>query len=158
MSMRRRTDSRRGAIFPEGGTPPRGALERAAAWLRDAPLDWRELAPHLRFEGGRYARRTLAIHHGWEVAICCWLPGQETPLHDHAASVGVVRLLAGRLTETRYHRQGDALAFAGERAFVPGEVVREDCDVLHRVRNQGVEPAISLHLYDPPLLRRASER
>src|SRR5690606_4928871 len=124
-------------------------------WLRDASLDWRQFATRIRFAAEGYARRTLAIEDGWEIALCCWLPGQASALHDHGLSVGVVRLLAGELTETRYRVSGCELIEGLPRTFVEGETMCEERDVFHRVIASGSAPAISLHLYNPPLLRGA---
>lgn len=129
------------------------SLARAAGWLRSVPLDWARIGAAIAFAPDGYARHTLAIEDGWEIALCCWLPGQGSLLHDHGLSVGIVRLLAGSLTETRYRPVECRLIEEPPRTFVAGETMCEERDAFHQVSVAGPGPAISLHLYNPPLLR-----
>lgn len=101
-----------------------------------------------------YAR--LASEPGWEAWLLTWLPGQGTPWHDHGESAGSFVVLHGVLTEsvaapdrpdpdaglvpraTTEHGEGDQRAFG--RHYV------------HRVVNNGLDPAASLHVYSPKLV------
>lgn len=75
---------------------------------------------------------------GQEVWLMSWLPGQHTDLHDHGAATGAFTLVSGALTE---HVRGvtHELNVGQSRVFGPGYV--------HQVRNDGVDPAVSLHVY-----------
>ena len=137
-----------GAPLPEVPADARG-LARAAAWLRDASLEWSRLAPSLSFSAEGYLRHVLHVEAGWEVVLCTWLPGQTTPVHGHDGSVGIVRVLAGVLTETRY-RPGSELVARAPRPLAASRVVQEGRDVVHRMANEQRRPAVSLHLYCPP--------
>ena len=81
-----------------------------------------------------------------------WLPGQETPIHDHLAWCGV-GIHEGVEYETRYRltRRGTLVA-AGEAVALPGEVagLLPPGDI-HRVHNVGDTLAISLHVYGADL-------
>ena len=86
-----------------------------------------------------------------------WLPGQETPIHDHLAWC-VVGVHEGLEHETRYtatpggrlDRSGTATAFAGDVSVLlpPGDI--------HRVRNTGDALAVSIHVYGADLRRSAT--
>ena len=89
-----------------------------------------------------------------QVWLLSWLPEQGTPLHDHGWSAGAFAVVRGTLTERvvaaarhgRPVRQDAAQLTAGRvRHFGPHYV--------HQVTNEGAEPAISVHVYTPALLR-----
>jgi predicted metal-dependent enzyme (double-stranded beta helix superfamily) len=77
---------------------------------------------------------------GQEVWLMSWLPGQHTDLHDHGAATGAFTIVSGVLTEHVLHR-GDTLSLepGQSRVFGPG--------YAHQVRNEGPDPAVSLHVY-----------
>jgi mannose-6-phosphate isomerase-like protein (cupin superfamily) len=128
-------------------TPPslRPSPLRTALHLAADPSRWR---PHVDFDPDRrYYRRLLADdrHEAW---LLTWLPGQGTEWHDHGDSAGAFVVLQGALVEgtavhglvrgTRHlHRRGVAHAFGP--------------DHVHRVTNEGPDPAVSLHVYAPRL-------
>ncbi|TDD86331.1 cysteine dioxygenase [Actinomadura darangshiensis] len=131
---------------PDAGTPrsedapfapPRlaeRARELAAAsgeWLHRVRLD-----P----EGRWYERVHLDADH--EVWLISWLPGQSTGFHDHGDSAGAFAVALGTLAE-HHVRSGRDLGPGQVRSFGPGYV--------HDVRNTSGAPAVSVHVYSPPL-------
>jgi mannose-6-phosphate isomerase-like protein (cupin superfamily) len=75
-----------------------------------------------------------------EIWLMSWLPGQETDLPDHGVAVGGFTIVSGTLTEHVPHRGTTLSLSAGQsRVFGPG--------YAHRVRNEGPDPAISIHVY-----------
>jgi len=119
--------------------PVRVALEYAADRER-----WRDL---LRYDPDQRFFTLITRDEEQEIWLMGWLPGQHTDLHDHAASTGAFTVVSGRLTETVARRAPDgravtelhALAAGQSRVFGPGYV--------HQVRNEGPDPAISIHVY-----------
>ncbi len=88
--------------------------------------------------------------HDHEAWLLTWLPGQGTDLHDHGGSAGAFVVVQGELTEEtvgggalRARLVEERLPAGRHRAFGPRHV--------HRVRNAGQQPAISLHVYSPAL-------
>jgi quercetin dioxygenase-like cupin family protein len=118
---------------------------RTARRLAADPSRWR---PLLDFDPERrYYRRLVADEHT-EAWLLTWLPGQGTDWHDHGGSAGAFVVLQGSLVEgsavhgvvrgsRRVHRRGVAHAFGP--------------DHVHRVTNEGPDPAVSLHVYAPRL-------
>lgn len=95
-----------------------------------------------------YAR--LAAEPDHEAWLLTWLPGQETDLHDHGGSAGAFTVVSGVLTEQTVVSSGGGLWLAGRpldagltRQFGPRHV--------HRIRNTGEVPAVSVHVYGPAL-------
>jgi predicted metal-dependent enzyme (double-stranded beta helix superfamily) len=119
--------------------PVRVALEVAAD--RDR---WRHL---LRYDPDERFAALVSKDEQQEVWLMGWLPGQRTDLHDHAFASGAFTVVGGRLTEAVARRAPDgravtelhALAAGQSRVFGPGYV--------HEVRNDGPDPAISVHVY-----------
>jgi 3-mercaptopropionate dioxygenase len=82
-----------------------------------------------------------------------WRPGQTTRIHDHITWC-VVGVLQGVEHEDLYD---NALNVIGENENHPGEVT--GCAPpgdIHRIRNTGTEPAISLHIYGTDVTRVGS--
>ncbi|KRE62451.1 cysteine dioxygenase family protein [Nostocoides sp. Soil756] len=122
-------------------TSPLGTARRLAA---DDAL-WR---PHLDFDPvSRYYRRLLAdgAHEAW---LLTWLPGQGTPWHDHGGSAGAFVVLQGVLVE-RTARHG--LVRGIRRIHTRGASHAFGPEYVHRVTNEGPDPAVSLHVYAPRL-------
>lgn len=76
----------------------------------------------------------------YEVWLMSWLPGQATDLHDHGSATGAFTVVSGTLTE-RVVRSGAELALrpGQSRVFAP--------DYVHQVINNGIDPAVSVHVY-----------
>jgi mannose-6-phosphate isomerase-like protein (cupin superfamily) len=94
----------------------------------------------------------IARTDGHEAWLLTWLPGQGTDLHDHGGSAGAFTVVQGTLTEQTvaaaplHSRLVATQLPAGRvRPFGPRHI--------HRVRNAGPVPAISLHVYSPELAR-----
>ena len=55
--------------------------EIMAEYIAGGHKDWREFAlfcPH------KYARNLVEFNDNFELIILCWLPGQESPIHNHS--------------------------------------------------------------------------
>ncbi|GAB3276223.1 cysteine dioxygenase [Parasphingorhabdus pacifica] len=86
-----------------------------------------------------------AEHEAW---LLSWLPGQQTELHDHGGATGAFTVVSGHLGERVIRSEGarsaetlNSLDAGKSRVFGPNYV--------HQVRNDGPDPAISIHVYRP---------
>lgn len=97
-------------------------------------------APLLRYDPDE--RYTALVHRtpDQEVWLMSWLPGQSTDLHDHGQATGAFTIVSGELVE-HVLRDGSThvLTTGQSRVFAPG--------YAHQVRNDGPDPAVSLHVY-----------
>jgi predicted metal-dependent enzyme (double-stranded beta helix superfamily) len=84
----------------------------------------------------------------FSVVALVWRPGQATPIHDHVTWC-VIGVIQGTEHEERYELRPDGwLAQAGTAASGEGEVTGlTPPGDIHRVRNNGLQTAISLHIY-----------
>lgn len=81
----------------------------------------------------------------FEIWLLSWLPGQSTDLHDHDGAAGAFTVVIGELTE-RVVKQGrpdvvHTVAVGQSRVF--------GAQYAHQVRNDGIDPAVTIHVYRP---------
>jgi hypothetical protein len=108
------------------------------------PLGW---PGQPRFTAERRWYLRLATTAEYEAWLLTWLPEQSTEWHDHGGSAGAFHVVAGALREetpggTRWSSGGDG------RTFGPRHI--------HRLTNDGVLPAVSIHVYAPALTSMTS--
>jgi predicted metal-dependent enzyme (double-stranded beta helix superfamily) len=126
-----------------------------------APARWRSLVHHE--PGSRWYVRLddvvadLVLDDPAPGALSAWLitwaPGTGLDLHDHGGSVGSVAVVGGQLTE-RYGRLGADGHLRGRlrrRRLGLGSITTFGPDHVHEVRNDGITPAVSIHVYVPGL-------
>jgi predicted metal-dependent enzyme (double-stranded beta helix superfamily) len=89
-----------------------------------------------------------------EAWLICWMPGHDTGFHDHDISSGAVTVLAGEVVEDRLSLDG----VPPSRRVGPGESFTFSPTDIHRVRHAGDGPAVTLHVYSPPLRRMGTYR
>ncbi|KAH8681305.1 RmlC-like cupin domain-containing protein [Xylariales sp. PMI_506] len=87
--------------------------------------------------------------------VLVWSPGKGSPIHDHGNAHCLMKILRGRLTETRYDfpEEGEQKPMCMKSRTVHEEnsvAYMADELGLHRVTNEGSDFAVSLHLYTPP--------
>ncbi|NKQ56307.1 cupin domain-containing protein [Amycolatopsis sp. K13G38] len=119
--------------------PVRVALEYAAD--RDR---WRDL---LRYDPDQRFFTLITRADEQEIWLMGWLPGQHTDLHDHAHSTGAFTVVSGSLTETVARRAPDGRAVTELHALTAGQSRVFGPGYVHQVRNEGPDPAISIHVY-----------
>ncbi|GLZ10251.1 cysteine dioxygenase [Actinomadura sp. NBRC 104425] len=114
-------------------------LAEMASALAADPSDWLWRV-RLNPDGRWYERLHQDEDH--EVWLISWLPGQSTGLHDHGGSRGAFAVALGELEE-------DDLG--GTRQVGTGQTRAFGPDYIHDVRNTSTAPAVSVHVYSPPL-------
>ncbi|WP_158890228.1 cysteine dioxygenase [Amycolatopsis anabasis] len=119
--------------------PVRVALEFAAD--RDR---WRHL---LRYDPDQRFSALIDTDGEQETWLMSWLPGQETDLHDHASSTGAFTVVSGLLRETVARRAPDGRAVTELHSLTTGQSRVFGPGYVHQVRNEGPDPAISVHVY-----------
>ena len=122
----------------------RRELRGAVARLALRPDVW---SPRIRHDAEERFYEEIFRDEHLSAWLICWMPGQETELHDHAGSAGAVTVVSGSLLEQRLMPHG---ALVGD-LHSHGQVFDFGPSVIHRVRHHGVAPATSLHAYSPPL-------
>src|SRR5271166_6973299 len=111
-------------------------LARLVAELSRFEIDLDDLSEHVHFAENGYKRnlvRAAANYHTW---VLCWKNGQRSPIHNHAGSACVVRVLRGTLTETLFEFAPNGHVKATfSRDFAEGSIVGSEDSDLHQVSN-----------------------
>ena len=99
-----------------------------------------------------YAR--LAAERDFEAWLLTWVPGQGTDWHDHGGSAGAFLTVRGTLTEQQAVVRPDAppRIVPDSRDLPVGALRPFGTKHLHKVTNNALEPAVSLHVYAPALV------
>ena len=126
--------------------PETPELEDFVTELADRPELWIE---HVKHDPSQRIYEELLSDEHLTAWLICWMDDQDTGFHDHDVSAGAVAVVSGAVRE--------------ERLCVGGPPTRRTCAVgesfhfspadIHRVRHAGSDPAVTLHVYSPPLLR-----
>ena len=124
-------------------TPELRELARA---LRADRLLWEPLVRHTReqrhYELLRHDETVMA----WVIS---WMNDHDTGFHDHDVSAGAVAVAQGHIREERL-RLG---APPESRVYSEGDVFDFHASDIHRVAHVGSRPAVTIHVYSPPLWR-----
>ena len=125
----------------------RAELELAAADLLRRREEWQHLVRHAPDGTRTYVPLERDEHvEGW---LICWSDGNDTGFHDHDVSHGAVGVAAGHVREETLHFGVPPSV----REVAAGGVFSFDSTDIHRILHAGDEPAVTLHLYSPPLRR-----
>jgi cysteine dioxygenase len=115
-----------------------------------------EVEPHALFSEKRYARNLVYKDREFEIMIMCWKAGQRSSIHDHAGSLGGIRILQGELTECLFERAANGMIKSLSSADYAIEDTRvEETSLVHQISNLQAEEGktVSVHIYIPPLVR-----
>ena len=83
------------------------------------------------------------------VWVICWMNDHDTGFHDHDISCGAVAVVQGQLREERLRLGRTPFA----RVYSAGEAFSFSAADIHRMSHAGGGPAVSIHVYSPPLWR-----
>ncbi len=129
--------------------PRRGLSPTALAVMAEglASVVTAESVPPLAGAWRRYAQ--LLATEEYEVWLIAWAATSALDLHDHGGSCGVARVVEGELVETytdlvERHPLRSVTVGRGQSVALPATRA-------HEVWNPGPEPALSVHVYSPPL-------
>jgi mannose-6-phosphate isomerase-like protein (cupin superfamily) len=126
-------------MVTSGGRLSVAELTDWARALAVQPGEWLSRV-RLSAEGRWYERIHRDDSH--EIWLISWLPEQATGFHDHGESAGAFAVALGSLEEHD---------IAGARAVPVGQVRGFGPGYIHDVRNVASGPAVSVHIYSPPL-------
>jgi len=132
---------------------PEISCSRMQEILKQVAITQDEKHCHSRFNADDYARNLVYWDETLETFLMCWKSGQRSLIHDHGASFGGVKIVRGVLTETLFEPAPNGMMKAlSSSDYKPLDIQIEEPVTIHQVSNlQAGNPAISLHIYVPPL-------
>ncbi len=131
---------------PRGRDLSGAELQAFVTELADRPELWIQLVKHDATQ--RVYEELLSDQHltAW---LICWMDEHDTGFHDHDVSAGAVAVVSGAVREERLAIDGPTR----NGVFRAGASFHFSASDIHRVSHAGSEPAVTLHVYSPPLLR-----
>ncbi len=135
-----------GVPRPRGRDLARPELARFVDDLAQRPELWIDFVRHDRSQ--RHYEELCSDDHltAW---LICWMDDHDTGFHDHDISAGAVAVVSGTVREERLAIDGPPR----NRVFSAGASFDFGPSDIHRVRHCGEDPAVTLHVYSPPLAR-----
>jgi cysteine dioxygenase len=124
--------------------------------LRRLVMPAAEIQQHARFSDLRYARNLVHKTDRFEIMVMCWHSGQRSSIHDHAGSLGGLKILEGELTESLFDKAPNGMIKSLNSVdHSTGAIRVEETSLIHQISNlQGDNgKSVSLHVYVPPLTR-----
>lgn len=135
-----------GVPYPRGRDLTGVELQAFVEELAARPELWIGLVKH---DATQRVYEELAADAHLTAWLICWMDEHDTGFHDHDVSAGAVAVVGGRVREERLTLDGAPR----NRVFAVGESFHFSPADIHRVRHVGADPAVTLHVYSPPLLR-----
>jgi predicted metal-dependent enzyme (double-stranded beta helix superfamily) len=121
-------------------------LRAIARSLRGDRALWEPLVRHTpeqrHYELLRHDENVMA----WVIS---WMDDHDTGFHDHDVSRGAVAVARGRIREERLRVGGEPAS----RVYAAGDLLEFEASDIHRVAHEPPEPAVTIHVYSPPLWR-----
>ncbi|MDX6685262.1 MAG: hypothetical protein QOF86_1390 [Baekduia sp.] len=84
-----------------------------------------------------------------DIWVISWMNGNDTGFHDHDVSQGAVAVVEGEIVEERLRLDGEPAEYRHQA----GTAFDFDASHVHRMRQDSDVPAVSIHVYSPPLWR-----
>jgi uncharacterized cupin superfamily protein len=93
----------------------------------------------------------IAQARDFDAWLIAWPGGTTADLHDHGGSRGALHVISGSLVETIPWRDDREAVTLVRRDVHTGGTLAFGAGHVHDVRNEAAAPAVSLHVYSPPL-------
>lgn len=122
--------------------------------MQKVTIDEKEITKCLNFSSESYARNLFYKDSRFEVLIMCWGKDQKSPIHDHFESFSVEKIFSGKIINTNYQLldpQTDEIKETDSQTLDIGEVIFSNPGAIHKIEPANDLPAVSIHLYSPPL-------
>jgi predicted metal-dependent enzyme (double-stranded beta helix superfamily) len=119
-------------------------MRELALAISERPELWQD---HLHHDPEQRTYTRILHNDNVEAYVICWLDGHDTGFHDHDVSSGALAVVQGQVYEDRLTIGGAPLT----KLMAGGQSVIFDAAAIHRVRHAGAGPAVTIHVYSPPI-------
>ncbi|MFC7371614.1 cysteine dioxygenase [Fictibacillus iocasae] len=104
-------------------------------------------------KGLEYGRNVIFKNDNSEVILVYLPPLAKTLVHDHGYSNGWIYIVEGNVLNMIYEEREEELLFVDSQLYKREETFSVSGETTHAMLNPALTPAISLHVYSPPLGR-----
>ncbi|MCD9185007.1 MAG: cysteine dioxygenase family protein [Pyrinomonadaceae bacterium] len=130
------------------------SLPDICGWLAEAEITNEEIAPFRVFSEENYTRNLIFRNDFAEILVLGWIPGQESLIHDHDGSHGVVRIFEGSICETKFNwDENRKLRAVSKTEATSGMMTSVGDSDIHHLKNISAQNSLTIHIYAPPLKR-----
>ncbi|KRE93055.1 hypothetical protein ASG89_05960 [Paenibacillus sp. Soil766] len=99
-----------------------------------------------------YGRNVVFSSPDLEVIVIHIPASRSTAIHNHGLSIGAAYLCLGSLVNSTFSLDSEGFPVAQKDDFIQsGEYFTAPAEQIHQLSNPFHEPAISIHVYTPPL-------
>jgi cysteine dioxygenase len=106
--------------------------------------DWKQ---YVAFNKEDYKKNLVYRDNNFEMFVVCWLPYQETKIHNHSENGCLLKILEGNMVEEIYDKN---FVLRENNNLIKDNVRYIDDSIgIHKMKNNE-ENTISLHIYSPP--------
>jgi predicted metal-dependent enzyme (double-stranded beta helix superfamily) len=137
---------------PRGRDLDNDELLAVANRIADRPQLW---SPHVKHDPVQRNFTELLRDEHLDVWLLCWSHDHDTGFHDHDLSAGAVAVVEGTVREDRLVL-GRPVDEPISRIAQAGGSFGFGANDIHRVLHVGDQPAATIHVYSPPLVRMGS--
>jgi len=113
--------------------------------------DWKR---YVFFSPHKYARNLVEINEDFELIVICWLPGHESPIHNHSSQNCWMSVVEGDIEEIYFSvdKATGKLTQGPTNLYKQGMVgYLYDDLALHKVRPVNGIRGVTIHLYNKPI-------
>eukprot|EP00835_Amoeboradix_gromovi_P006358 NODE_733_length_4713_cov_0.157781.p3 type:complete len:220 gc:universal NODE_733_length_4713_cov_0.157781:642-1301(+) len=129
------------------------SLDKVVSSYRSNIAEW---GKYSFFDSYKYTRNLVDDGNDYyNILILCWGPNHYSPIHDHANSHCLMKVLDGELEETMYTAPTEIDEMKEKRVLrlkLDQTTYIHDKIGIHKVGNpSATHGAVSLHIYSPPI-------
>ena len=102
----------------------------------------------------KYTRNLIFKNDLLEVMVFVWSPGQFSSIHNHGPSTGAMKVIVGEMESQLFQTDDDIAKPLPANTLYQGTIMPIVPEIIHRqgCANNANLPAISIHIYSPPLV------
>lgn len=129
-------------------------VEKVFELMKLVNIEDEEIKKCINFSEENYTRNLFFKDERFEILVMCWNVNQKSPIHDHYQSFSVEKIVSGEIINTNYHYvipNTDEIAETNVENLLPGGVISSIAGDVHKIEPANNLPAVSIHLYSPPL-------
>ena len=105
----------------------------------------------------KYTRNLVFKNDLLEVMVFVWSPGQFSSIHNHGPSTGAMKVILGEMESQLFQMDSNQAQPLPFKTLTQGTIMPIIPEIIHRqgCAKDASQPAISVHIYSPPLVEAA---
>ena len=114
-------------------------------------IDYKTLIPFASWSNEKYTRICLRKNDACELILLCWMPGQETAVHDHNNQYCQIYFLKGEFEERIFSKDNLEECEISKNVKAGDFTDMNHTHKMHKLKNVSHDVAMTLHYYTNPI-------